>query len=214
MKRKLMMLASGALCLCLLSGCGQAEQTDESSGLADEMYPSVSETMGTTTEVSTTTTTGAEQTEALTIKKTESSTTASTEAPTQEVIRTYSFGDSFDFDGYQGKLNITIGENYSFDTVNNPYADTNGREVIRIPLVIKNIDNKTAGLDSMDITIYDSNGRETSESQSILFNENIHAKMRPNASISVGLYILYSGDGDYYIQIYDSPIEIKLPIVK
>lgn len=83
MKRKLMLLVSGALCLCLLSGCGQAEQKDESSGLADEMYPSVSETMGTTTEVSTTTTTEAEQTEAPTIKKTEPSTKAPTEAPTQ-----------------------------------------------------------------------------------------------------------------------------------
>ena len=131
----------------------------------------------------------------------------------------YTFGSSFIYDSYSAKMKVSMGNNYSFDTIKNQFSDKNGDVVIRIPVTVENIGDKTGYLFSGHIKAYNSMGNSTSLSIYSYFDDgrNIYENMRPGAKATGAIYILYSGDGDYYLDIEyvgSDSVELKLPIRK
>lgn len=142
-------------------------------------------------------------------------------APTPELKPNdnYTFGSSFVYDAYCGKFKVNIGQNYSFDTIKNRYSDNNGDAVIRIPVTVENIGTETGYFYNGHISGYNSLGNLTSLSIRSYFDDgrNIHDSMRPGAKASGAIYILYSGDGKYYLTFENTTptsIELELPINK
>ena len=131
----------------------------------------------------------------------------------------YTFGSSFIYDSYSAKMKVSVGNNYSFDTIKNKFSDNYGDVVIRIPVTVENIGDKTGYFFSGHMDAYNSLGNSTSLSIYAYFDDgrNIYENMRPGAKATGAIYILYSGDGDYYLTVDyvpSGPIELKLPIDK
>lgn len=130
----------------------------------------------------------------------------------------YSFGDSFDFDSSSAKVNISIGNNYSFDVIDNHYSEYYKKTVIKIPATIKNIDTKTDILNMYNVQMYNINGNRSPREIYNYFDDGeiLYTQMRPGAKVSGYFYILYEGDGTYYIEFSsgNDNIEVELAITK
>ena len=143
-------------------------------------------------------------------------------APDPDYVPTYTFGDTFEFLSVGGKMQITIGNNYTFTCVDNEYSEHYMKTAIRIPVTVRNIDTTTGNLNMFDVKPYDSNGNAASEAKSYYCLEvgdgrDAYQELRPGASVTGAIYIFYSGNGDYYItfkNVLSSPIDVKLPITK
>jgi hypothetical protein len=123
------------------------------------------------------------------------------------------FDDTFEFD----KLEITLSSDISWTSVDNQFSDHHGKDVIVIPMTIKNISDKSRGLNIFYFKTYGSQGVE-SPSLDFYFEDSIPSSgdLRPGAEKTVNLYVLYDGDGDYYVEfeIIRNPVEVRLPIAK
>lgn len=130
----------------------------------------------------------------------------------------YSFGDSFDFDSSSAKVNISIGNNYSFDVIDNHYSEYYKKTVIKIPATIKNIDTKTDILNMYNVQMYNINGNRSPREIYNYFDDGeiLYTQMRPGAKVSGYFYILYEGDGTYYIEFSsgNDNIEVELAITR
>lgn len=128
----------------------------------------------------------------------------------------YTFGSSFIYDAYCGKFKVSIGENYSFDTIKNQYSDNYGDTVVRIPVTVENIGNETGYFYNGHIEGYNSLGNRSSLSIRSYFDDGrtAYESMRPGAKASGAIYILYSGSGNYYFTFEHTipTVELKLPI--
>lgn len=124
-----------------------------------------------------------------------------------------SYDKTFVFDD----LEITFHNNVSFTSVTNRYSDLNGREVAVVPISITNKSAETHGLNRFYYTIFGSQGTKL-DSVSAYFDDSVDSvgKMRPEATSESNMYILYDGNGDYYVEFnnYSDKIEVKLPINK
>nr|DAH37285.1 MAG TPA: protein of unknown function DUF4352 [Caudoviricetes sp.] len=122
-------------------------------------------------------------------------------------------GDTFTFDN----LEITIGTEIGWDTVKNQFSDLNGRDVIRVPATVKNIGDETHGLNMFYYTMYGAKGAELSLVGSY-FDDSISdaGDMRPGGSQTAYFYMLYDGNGDYFIEFnnYKTKLEVKIPVAK
>lgn len=144
---------------------------------------------------------------------------AKKEEPKKEEPGNYTFGDSFIYDSYSAKMKVSIGNIYSFDTIRNQFSDNNGDTVVRIPVTVENIGDKTGYFYNGHIKAYNSLGNSTGLSIYSYFDDgrDIYENMRPGAKATGAIYILYSGDGDYYLDIKyvgSDSVELKLPIRK
>lgn len=147
-------------------------------------------------------------------------------APEPNGTPTYTFEDTFNFEGFYGDFQISIGNNYSFTYVDNEFSDKHLKPVVRIPITIKNIGTEIAHLHSpSDYEFFDSTGVQTTTSLYVYFindfddGKYLETAIRPGASLTVPIYMLYSGDGDYYVLFKyfgtsSTKIEVKLPIEK
>ena len=107
------------------------------------------------------------------------------------------FGDSFEFDD----LEMVFGSNIVWATIDNQYSDKNGRDVVLVPLTIKNIKDETHGLNFMYYTMYGSHGRKLDSVGTFFDNEAWNSgELRSGASQEVVMAFLYDGDGDYYVE--------------
>jgi hypothetical protein len=133
------------------------------------------------------------------------------EAPEEEPVLT--FGSTFEFDG----LEITIGESGTWSTLDNQFNEHNGKDVLLLPVTIKNTKSDSHGLNMFQHKTFGSTGTEL-DNLFAYFENNIDSigELRSGAEATGDLCILYDGDGDYYLE-FDSlwdKIEVKLPISK
>ena len=118
----------------------------------------------------------------------------------------YGFNETFEFDG----LEITIGSEYEFTTINNRYSEYNNQVTIKLPITVKNISQETTGLNMFYYDVYGSQGTEV-KSLNSYFDENIDdaGDLRSGASYTKYIYFLYDGNGKYDIE-FDNWSEHKV----
>jgi hypothetical protein len=134
--------------------------------------------------------------------------------PTPINAGTLTLGDTFVFDD----LEITFGKNIKWVTLENQFSDLDGSTVIQIPMTVKNLKNETHGLNMFYYTLYGSKGTELDDVSSY-FDESVDfaGKLRTGASQNVYMFMLYDGNGDYYVSFEtwgSDPIEVRIPISK
>ena len=125
-------------------------------------------------------------------------------------VRTFYFGDTFEFSGLEAVFEGDIV--WGIDT--NEWSSTHGAEYFKVPLTLTNVSNTTNNRFSP--RIYNPDGTQM-DWFSITGAEDDITRMgglRPDATQTGYIYIKFDEDGDYAIELRDSPftIEIIIPI--
>ena len=132
---------------------------------------------------------------------------------TPSVNEGLSYGDTFVFDD----LEITFFDAIEWDVLDNQFSDLNGAAVAKIPMTIKNISDKTHGLNMFYYKQYGPDGNSL-HSVSAYFDGEVGfaGDMRVGATQETFMTVLYQGDGDYFVEFYDwtTTVELKLPLQK
>ena len=126
---------------------------------------------------------------------------------------TLAFDTPFSFDGFE----VTLGSGIEWTMVDNEFSEYYGADVIKVPITIVNNNSETTRFNSFYYTFFGSKGVEL-DIVSAYFDDDVSdiGELRPGATSSAYMHILYDGDGDYYISFdnYSEELEIKLPIAK
>lgn len=120
----------------------------------------------------------------------------------------YALGKAFKFDD----LEITIGSEFTYTIVDNKYSDHHQKEVIKIPVTVKNLSEETHGLNMFYYDFYGSKGTEL-DSVSAYFSEDsvdFAGDLRTDASYTKYFYVLYDGDGTYTIEFNDFSEKVSI----
>lgn len=128
-------------------------------------------------------------------------------------IKEYNMNESFIFDN----LKITVKNNYSFVKLKNEYSKYNGRNVVKVPVVVKNISDKNYSLNLYYYTLYNQNGKEIDEVAAYFDESLFYAKdLKPDESYTKYLYFMYEGDGTYSITFKnkEESINVDFSIIK
>ena len=117
--------------------------------------------------------------------------------PKSNTNKSIKVGDTFEFDD----LEITILSDYSFTTVNNQFSEYNGKDVVKIPIKVKNISDDSNHLNMFYYNVFGTQGSEL-KTLSAYFDESIDyaGDLQPDASYTKYIYVLYDGDGKYVIE--------------
>lgn len=97
-------------------------------------------------------------------------------------------------------LEITVNPNISLTKLDNQFSDLDGSTVLVVPVTVKNVSDETKGLNPFYVKYFGSKGTELDDlyfyfdDGSKLFND-----VRPNADTTSNLYMIYDGDGTYYV---------------
>lgn len=123
------------------------------------------------------------------------------------------FGSTLTFDD----LEITIGDSIKWVKLDNQFSDHDGADVAELPITVKNLSDETHGLNMFFYSFYGPDGTKLDTVFSYFENDAFSAgDMRSGATQQTFFHILYTSDGDYYIEFKDyvNTIEVKLPIKK
>ena len=139
------------------------------------------------------------------------------DAPYIKVLKTpikkFEIDTPFEFDD----LEITIKKEYYITKLENKYSIYNGKDVIVIPVSIKNNYEKNHSLNLFYYTIYGPNNNEIDEVAGY-FDEALYYEedLKPNEYHIKYLYILYDKDGTYTIKFKknNQQIIVKYEIIK
>ena len=114
----------------------------------------------------------------------------------------YGLGDTFEFGGSSGLVELTFGTDITFTTIENQFSDLNGEYVIVLPVTMTNIDDETGSLNMFDISLFGSNGVSLDSVDLYFMDDNIlwGSDLRSGATLDSYLHILYDGDGEYVIE--------------
>ena len=114
--------------------------------------------------------------------------------------KTYGLEEKFVFND----LELRLGKNISFVTIDNIFDENNGKTVIKVPITIKNLKNESQTLSSWDYKVFNPSEVET-KTYGYYFDESVEeaGDLRPNASYTKYIYILYEGNGKYIIEFDD-----------
>lgn len=109
------------------------------------------------------------------------------------------------FSGFE----LTFGE-YSFTEVDNRFSEHNKKQIVKIPVTVKNISKSPQSLNSFYYTLFGSNGTE-SEDVGYLLDDDIDesGEVLPGKSYTKYFHIVYDGDGVYTIVFDDLLLEKK-----
>lgn len=109
-------------------------------------------------------------------------------------------GETFTFDD----LEITLGNDISFTTINNEFSEDNGKAVVRIPITVKNLKSETHSLNMFYFKAFGANGTELGD-ESAYFDDSVDfaGELRSGSSYTKYLYYLYDADGKYAIEFDD-----------
>lgn len=121
----------------------------------------------------------------------------------------YSVNKAFTFD----ELEITISDDYDFDTIDNIYSEYDNQTVIKVPVTVKNLKDETHSLNMFYYSFFGSQGTEL-DSVASYFDDSIDfaGDLRKDASYTKYFYILYDGDGTYTIEFDDWTNKISIDI--
>jgi hypothetical protein len=127
----------------------------------------------------------------------------------------FNLGDTFTFDN----LEITLGTNIEWSVVVNQFSDKNGSDVIKLPITVKNLKDETHGLNMFYFTFFGPDGTKLDSVSSFFMDDSIDfaGDMRSGAIQNAFMYILYDGNGDYFVEfsmLFGNTIEVKVPIQK
>jgi hypothetical protein len=109
-------------------------------------------------------------------------------------------GDSFEFSGSSGEVEISFGTNISWTTVDNTWSQHHGAIVFSVPISVTNIGTETAGLNLFDFSLFGADGLQLSSVSSMDGDIAWEGNMRPGATQEGYLHFLYVGDGQYAIE--------------
>ena len=131
---------------------------------------------------------------------------------TDTAIKT--LGDTFTFDGFE----ITLAEDYTFTTITNQYSDHYGKDIVRVSATIKNNNDETDSLSSLDYKFYGSAGSELS-SVGYYFDDSVTSagELRSGASYEKAFYLIYDADGTYAIEFddwFDDKATVEFEVTK
>lgn len=112
-------------------------------------------------------------------------------------------GKTFTFDN----LKITVMNNYEIIKLDNPYSIYNGRNIIKIPVKVKNIANKKHSLNLFYYDIYDNLGNIIDEVAGYFEEALYYAEdLNENQEYTKYIYALYYNNKKYIIK-FDNPNE-------
>ena len=125
----------------------------------------------------------------------------------------YTLGETFNFDD----LEITLGKDYSFTTIDNEYSENYGADVIKLPITVKNLKEETHGLNMFYYSVFGSKGTEV-DAVNTYFDDNIDeaGELRTGASYTKNMYFVYDGDGQYAIEFNDlfNKVTVEFDVTK
>lgn len=120
----------------------------------------------------------------------------------------YTLGDTFVFDD----LEITLGNECSFVTLENQFSEHNNADVVRIPITVKNLKDTTHSLNMFYIKVFGSQGTELDDVSSYFSEDCVEfgGELRSGSSYTKYLYFLYDGDGEYEVAFDNFATQIKV----
>lgn len=143
----------------------------------------------------------------------ESGGNSNTNTSKSEEKKELTLGSTFEFDD----LEITIGNKVSFDKVDNEFSDYYGKTVVAIPMTVKNLKEDSHIFNSFFVKPFSADGNQ-SPTFSFLFDDSIDAgkAMQQGATQEGNFYILYTGDGDYIMELdnFSTKMKVKIPVKK
>lgn len=125
------------------------------------------------------------------------------EIPNIENVRVnnYYLGESFIFDGFR----LSISSNYTIEKLDNKYSIYNGKDVIKVPVTIKNLKNVNNSFNIFKYNIYGPNMNEIDEVAQYFDEGLFYIKdLKPNESVTKYFYFLYDCNGKYLIKFEDN----------
>lgn len=127
--------------------------------------------------------------------------------------KSYGLGETFTFDD----LEITLGSDISFTTIKNDYSEYNGKDVIKLPITVKNLKDETHGLNMFYYKVYGSQGSK-SNSVTSYFDDGVDeaGDLRSGASYTKYMYFIYDGNGKYAIEFdnWSTKITVEFDVNK
>lgn len=114
----------------------------------------------------------------------------------------YGLGDTFEFNGSSGLIELTFGTDITFTTVENSYSEYHGQDVISIPVTMTNLGEDTARFNSFDTIEFGTNGTSLGLVDMLVEGDDIRSghELRPEATVTSNYHLLYDGDGEYVIE--------------
>lgn len=109
----------------------------------------------------------------------------------------YTLGETFKFDD----LEITLGKNYSFNKVDNQFSDDHQKDVLKVPVTVKNLKNETHGLNTFYYSFYGSKGTKANNA-GFYFDDSIDSAgdSISGATQESSFYMIFDGDGKYTVE--------------
>jgi len=113
-------------------------------------------------------------------------------------------------------LEITIHKDFEWAKVVASWHDLNGESVFALPVTVKNIGEETKKF-PWNVKLFGSNGLEL-ENVSFMADEDItrSGDIRPGATLSGKMHILYDGDGEYIIVLsnYNDTVQVIFDVIQ
>lgn len=116
--------------------------------------------------------------------------------------RTAELGDTFQFDGSNGLVELTFEDNISFTHINNQFSELDGELVIVLPVTMTNIGDDVASLNLFDVTEFGSQGTSLESIDFLVDGDDIRwgSEILPGASLESYFHLLYDGSGQYMVR--------------
>lgn len=115
-----------------------------------------------------------------------------------EVQTVFALGETFEFDD----LEITIGNNISWGTIDSRWSDLDGETYFYLPVTITNIGDSSNSLGSWAFDIFGPRGIALESITWDVEGDDITREpdIRPGVTVSGNLHILFDGDGEYLLE--------------
>lgn len=136
-----------------------------------------------------------------------------TDTDSKEENKTVNAGEVFEFSNMQ----ITIGTDYTFTTLNSSDSTKNGMTLVKLPITVKNLSNDENHLNMFYSSIYDPSDKKLTK-QSTYFDDTIDYAddLKSGESYTKYYYFEYTTDGTYKVKFnnYTSQIDVNVSIKK
>ena len=136
-----------------------------------------------------------------------------TDTDSKEESKTVNTGEAFEFSNMQ----ITIGTDYTFTTLNSTDSTKNGMTLVKLPIIVKNLSNDENHLNMFYSNIYDPSDKKLTK-QSSYFDDTIDYAddLKSGETYTKYYYFEYTTDGTYKVKFnnYTSKIDVNVAIKK
>ena len=136
-----------------------------------------------------------------------------TDTDSKEESKTVNAGEMFEFSNMQ----ITIGTDYTFTTLNSSNSTKNGMILVKLPITVKNLSNDENHLNMFYSNIYDPSDKKLTK-QSSYFDDTIDSAddLKSGESYTKYYYFEYTTDGIYKVKFnnYTSKIDVNVEVKK